>query len=148
MVDIEAVEAGTAEIQAHRAVSGTVKGTGELELDIDGGGRWGGELEGELSAGLGTAVVPATMDLNLEEEETMKRQIPEITVKEPSKKGKIKWKMLRRETEDRGGINRGNSAHNGIREEGRYGLVSGQQHRGSIGWAYLMKCTAILFRTI
>jgi hypothetical protein len=72
MVAIEAAEAKTMEIQANGEVSGTVKRTGESEFDIDGGGQWGEKLESEWSGRLGTAVVPATMDLNLEEEGTMK----------------------------------------------------------------------------
>jgi hypothetical protein len=42
------------------------------------------------------------MDINLDQEGTTRTHVPEITIKEPKKAGKIKWKMIPRETEDRG----------------------------------------------
>jgi hypothetical protein len=87
---------------------------------------------------MGTAVVPATMDENLEKEKITKTQRPEMTIKERSKKGKIKWKMLPGETEGRRCINRGEFTAQEdpqeIQAEGQYGVVYTHQHRASIGW--------------
>jgi hypothetical protein len=55
---------------------------------------------------MGTAVLPANMALNLEQEGITETTIPEITIKQWNRKHKMKWKMLRRETEDGGCTNR------------------------------------------
>jgi hypothetical protein len=57
-----------------------------------------------------------------------------------------------RETEDRERTNRGIFVAQwqllGTRAEGKSGMVSGHQQRGSIGWACLIKCAEELIGTI
>jgi hypothetical protein len=99
---IDAEDAKTEETELTGEVNGTVKGSGDVEVEMEGAGDWAGELAGEWSGGVGTGIVLGEVIQDLEEEATVKATIPEITIKQPERKGQLKWKMLPRETEDRG----------------------------------------------
>jgi hypothetical protein len=102
VMEIDEAEAKTVEIEARADVTGNVKGTGDLELDVEAGGEWAGAAAGEWSGGIGTAVLPGEMDIDRQQDATTKTQIPQIAIKEPKKAGKTKWKMIPRETGDSG----------------------------------------------
>jgi hypothetical protein len=136
-VQIDHAEAKTKQVELQGEREGTVKGTGTLEV--------------EWTGGTGTSIIPGDIDNNLEEQGTTKTTVPEITISEPERKGKVKWKMIARETEDRGAWTRGEyfmqwSPGEGG-QEGRGVPIWSSQAKGSIGWAYLMKCPEQVFWT-
>jgi hypothetical protein len=141
-LQIEGDNAKTEEIDMQGEINGTVKGTGELEVDLEGGGTWEGELGGGWEGGLGTSIIPGEVTQDLEEQATVKATIPEITIKEPERKGQMKWKMIPRETEDRGAYHYGDlytEWQNTGGAEGRGDPIWTPQYKGVIGWAFLMK---------
>jgi hypothetical protein len=72
--------------------------------------------------------------------------MPEITIKDPERKGKMKWKMIDRETKDTGVWTRQDIALSWQQakqpKEPRLGglpTIYRKQHPGQLGWAFLMK---------
>jgi hypothetical protein len=141
-LQIDAENAKTEEVDIQGDMNGTVKGTGDLEVDLEGAGTWEGELGGAWEGGFSTSIIPGEVVQDLEEEATLKATIPEITIKQPERKGQLKWRMLPRETEDRGAYHRGgfhSEWQNQGGMEGRGDPIWSPQYKGTIGWAYLMK---------
>jgi hypothetical protein len=140
-LQIDADNAKTEEVEIEGGMTGTVKGTGDLEVELEGAGPWEGELGGAWEGGLGTSIIPGEVVQDLEEEATVKATIPEITIKQQERKGELKWKMLPRETEDRGAYHWGDFHcewdYGGL--EGRGDPIWSPQYKGTIGWAFLMK---------
>jgi hypothetical protein len=141
-LQIEAENAKTEEAEVEGEVNGTVKGSGEIEVDLEGAGTWEGELGGAWEGGMSTSIIPGEIEQDLQEEATLKATIPEITIKQPERKGQMKWKMLPRETEDRGAYHWGDfymEWQNDGGMEGRGDPIWTQQYKRAIGWAFLMK---------